>query len=39
MLADDALRREYERVKKEAAPSGPEAYWRAKDAFLGRLRG
>lgn len=38
LLADDRLRREYERVKREAAPSGPDAYWSAKDAFLGRIR-
>lgn len=38
LLADEPLRREYERVKRDAAPSGPGAYWSAKDAFLGRIR-
>ncbi len=28
---------EYNRVKSAHAPEGPEAYWRAKDAFLARI--
>ncbi len=34
LLADPGLRARYDAVKAGAAPDGPEAYWRAKDAFL-----
>lgn len=34
LVADPELRARYDEVKAEAAPAGPDAYWRAKDAFL-----
>jgi GrpB-like predicted nucleotidyltransferase (UPF0157 family) len=34
---DPGLRARYDAVKAEAAPGGPDAYWRAKDAFLRAL--
>ena len=42
LLARPEVRAAYDRVKREAAPEGPEGYWRAKDAFwtwLGRTTG
>ena len=33
-VSDPVLRARYDDVKAGAAPDGPEAYWRAKDAFL-----
>jgi len=34
MLRDESLRRQYDRVKREAASLGPDGYWAAKNAFL-----
>ncbi len=42
LLGRPEVRAAYDRVKRESAPEGPEAYWRAKDAFwawLGRTAG
>jgi GrpB-like predicted nucleotidyltransferase (UPF0157 family) len=35
---DPELRRRYDAVKRENAPAGRDAYWRAKDEFLGQVR-
>lgn len=37
LAADPELRERYDAVKAEAAAGGPDAYWRAKDAFLRAL--
>jgi GrpB-like predicted nucleotidyltransferase (UPF0157 family) len=37
LRSDAALLRGYDDCKLNAAPDGPEAYWRAKDAFLGAV--
>jgi GrpB-like predicted nucleotidyltransferase (UPF0157 family)/GNAT superfamily N-acetyltransferase len=38
-LRDDAeLRRRYDAIKRENAPAGRDAYWRAKDEFLRQVR-
>jgi 2'-5' RNA ligase len=39
MRADRELRRRYDRVKRDAAPKGRDAYWRAKEEFLRDLLG
>ena len=36
-LREPTLRDSYESVKRQAAGDGPDAYWRAKDAFLREL--
>jgi GrpB-like predicted nucleotidyltransferase (UPF0157 family)/GNAT superfamily N-acetyltransferase len=38
MRADPDVRHEYDEVKRTSAPAGRDAYWRAKDDFLRRLR-
>jgi GrpB-like predicted nucleotidyltransferase (UPF0157 family)/GNAT superfamily N-acetyltransferase len=35
---DSALRRQYDEIKRDAAPAGRDAYWRAKDHFLREVR-
>jgi GrpB-like predicted nucleotidyltransferase (UPF0157 family) len=38
MRREAELRREYDRVKRDAAPLGPDGYWAAKDALLTEIR-
>lgn len=38
MRGDAGLRHRYDRVKRDAAPLGPDGYWAAKNAFLAELR-
>jgi len=38
MRADPELRHQYDAIKEANAPAGRDAYWRAKDDFLRRLR-
>jgi GrpB-like predicted nucleotidyltransferase (UPF0157 family)/predicted kinase len=38
MRRDAELRRQYDRVKRDAAPLGPDGYWAAKNAFLTEVR-
>jgi GrpB-like predicted nucleotidyltransferase (UPF0157 family) len=38
LRADPDVRHQYDEIKRASAPAGRDAYWRAKDEFLRRVR-